>query len=292
MQTRDDWREFDPSGVAAGAPLYYVQGRKVRSLDGSLPPSEASTVGPLAVDEVAVSPNGGALGLLTRTATGDAVRIGPQAGPFGVPAFSRRSLGSLTWGPGEQGLWLLERGTTPNVCLLPAPGAPARPSPCDVTYERPPEAGPLSALRVSRDGARVAMVFGSGVGRRLYVARVVPGPGSGRLRLALGPDPRPVAPSLTNVTDVAWESGSGLVVLAAATGRATQVVVWRVPVDGSSAPAAVQRPGLTGDAVGVAAAPDRPLVVSALDDERPQLYRDNGTLFVPVQPGGAPTYPG
>jgi hypothetical protein len=135
------------------------------------------------------------------------------------------------------------------------------------------------------------MVFGSGVSRRLYVGRVVPGSG-GLLRLALGPDPRPVAPQLSNVTDVAWESGTGLVVLAAGTGRATQVVVWRVPVDGSTAPAAVQRPGLTGDAVGVAAAPDRPLVVSALDDDRPQLYRDNDTLFVPAEPGGEPTYPG
>jgi len=136
----------------------------------------------------------------------------------------------------------------------------------------------------------VAMVFGSGVARRLYVGRVVPG--SGRLRIVLGPDPRPVAPALTNVTDVAWESGTGLVVLAAATGSATQVVVWRVPVDGSSAPVAVPRSGLKGDALAVAAAPDRPLVVSALEEERPRLYRDNGALFVKSEPGSAPTYPG
>lgn len=289
VQTLNDWREYDPAGIGPRAPLYYVQGRKVRSLDGILPASDATAVGPLAVDEVSVSPVGGTLGLLTRTAAGDEVRIGPPSGPFGSPVLRRRSLGSPTWGPGEQGLWLIERGATPNVCLLPLPGSPPRPSPCDVSYERPPGAGALSALRVSRDGARVAMVFGSGIARRLYVGRVVPA--SGRLRIALGPDPRPVTP-LTNVTDVAWESGTGLVVLAAATGRATQVVVWRVPVDGSAAPAAVQRPGLTGDAVGVAAAPNRPLVVSARDDEQLRLYRDNGTLFVEAEPGTAPTYPG
>jgi hypothetical protein len=289
VQTLADWREFDPAGVSPRAPLYYVQGRKLRVLDGSLPPSPVTSPGPLGVDEVAVSPTGGLLGLLTRTAAGvDEVRIGPPEGPFPV-VLSGRGLGSLTWGPGAQGLWLLRGGAVPEVCLLPAPGTPPRQDPCDVTYDRPPEAGPLSGLRVSRDGARIAMVFGSGTARRLYVGRVVPG--SGRLRIALGPDPRPVAPQLTNVTDVAWESGTGLVVLAAA-GRATQVVVWRVPVDGSTGPAAVQRPGLPGDALAVAAAPDRPLVVSAVDDGRPRLYRDNGTLFDKREPGTAPAYPG
>lgn len=291
VQTLDDWREYDPAGVGPTAPLYYVQGRKVRSLDGSLPTSEATAVGPLGVDEVAASPAGGLLGLRTRTAAGvDEVRIGPQAGPFGQPVLRGRGLSSLTWGPGDQGLWLLQGGPVPNICLLPLPGTAARPSPCDVPYERPPDAGPLSALRVSRDGARVALVFGSGVGRRLYVGRIVPG--GGRLRIALGHDPRSVAPSLTNVTDVAWESGTRLVVLAAATGRATQVVVWRVPVDGSTAAAAVQRSGLKGDAVAVAAAPGRPLVVSALDDGRSRLYRDNGALFAVSEPGAEPNYPG
>lgn len=291
VQTLDDWREYDPAGIGPRAPLYYVQGRKVRSLDATLPPSDATSVGPLAVDEVAVSPVGGTLGLLTRTAGGgDQVRIGPPSGPFGEPVLSRPSLASLTWGPGEQGLWLLERGATTNICLLPPPGSPARPTPCDVSYDRPPGPGPLSVLRVSRDGARAAMVFGSGVGRRLYVGRVVPA--SGRLRIVLGADPRPIAPGLTNVTDVAWESGTGLVVVAAATGRATQVVVWRVPVDGSSGPVPVQRPGLTGDAVAVAAAPGRPLVVSARDERQLRLYRDDGRLFAEAEPGAVPVYPG
>lgn len=291
VQVLDDWQEYDPAGVSPRAPLYYVQGRKVRSLDGGLPQSEATMVGPLAVDEVAVSPAGGALGLLTRTAAGvDEVRIGPPSGPFGDPVLRGPALASLTWGPGEQGLWLLQGGSTPTVCLLPLPGAAPRPSPCDVSYNRPPDAGQLSALRVSRDGARAAMVFGTGVGRRLYVGRVVPA--AGRLRIALGADPRPVAPGLTNVSDVAWENGTGLVVVAAATGRATQVVVWRVPVDGSAGPVPVQRPGLKGDAVGVAAAPDRPLVVSARDDDLLKLYRDDGRLFAEAEPGTAPTYPG
>jgi hypothetical protein len=292
VQTLDDWQEYDPAGLGPAAPLYYVQDRKLRSLDGTLPDTAATSAGPLVVDEVAVSPVGDAVGLLSRSAEGpDEVRIGPVEGPYGDPVLRGPDLGSLSWGPGEQGLWLLERGTAPAICLLPAPGAPARPDPCDVSYERPPGAGVLSALRVSRDGARAALVFGQGPERRLYIGRVVPA--GGRLRIAVSPDP--VAPGLTDVTDVAWKSGTSLVVLAASAAGASQIVVWTVDVDGSTSPAVVQRPGLEGTPTGVAAAPGQPLVVSTVVDGRPRLYRDNDTLFrrqTQAEPGSAPTYPG
>ena len=289
VQTRDDWAEYDPSGISPTAPLYSVQDRKLRSLDAGLPMSEATSPGPLVVDDVAVSPADGTLGLLSRRqGAPDEVRIGPPSGPFGAPVLRRPDLGSLSWGPGEQGLWLIERGPVPAVCLLAPAAAPPRPQPCDVSYDRPEGAGQLTALRVSRDGARVALVFGTGPSRRLYVGRVVPS--GGRLRLAVSPDP--VAPALTNVTDVAWRSGTTLAVLAAPTAGASQIVVWTVDVNGSTRPAVVQRPGLAGEPKSVAGAPDRPLVVSTEVDGRPRLYRDNGTYFRQSEEGSAPTYPG
>ena len=287
VQTLEDWSEYDPTGIRPGAPLYYVQDRQLRSLDGAVPESEASSPRGFPVDEVAVSPVAGTLALLTRTPEGDEVRVGPQAGPFPPPVLRRPELGSLSWGPGDQGLWALARGEQPAVCLVPTVPDPSRTDPCDVSYERPEGAGPLAALRISRDGARAALVFGEGEAGRLYVGRVEPS--GGRLSIA-GVDP--VAPSLAGVTDVAWESGTSLAVLATSPG-ASQVVVWRVAVDGSTGPSAVQRPGLPGDAVALAAAPGRPLVVSALLDGVPRLYRDDDTLFrLEAEPGTAPAYPG
>ena len=286
VQTREDWAEYDPAGVAPSAPLYYVHDRQLRALDGAVPETEASTARGFAVDEVAVSPLGGSVGLLTRGPDVDEIRTGPLQGPYGPPVLRREGLGSLSWGSGDQGLWALVGGPQPRVCLLPPTGAMPRTDPCDIAYERPPGAGPLTALRVSRDGARVALVFGSGAGRRLHVGRIEPSARGPRIAGVA-----PVAPSLANVTDVAWASGTTLAVLAAA--WASQVVVWTVVVDGSSAPAAVQRPGLPGSAVSVAAAPDRPLTVSAVLDGQLRLFRDNGTLFrVQDEPGGAPAYPG
>lgn len=287
VQTRADWSEYDPTGIRPGAPLYYVQDRQLRSLDGAVPDSDAASPGGFPVDEVAVSPVAGTLALLTRTPEGDEVRVGPQAGPFPPPVLRRPALGSLSWGPGDQGLWALARGEQPAVCLVPTVPDPTRPDPCDVSFERPEGAGPLAALRISRDGARAALVFGEGEAGRLYVGRIEPS--DGRLRIA-GVDP--VAPSLAGVTDVAWESGTSLAVLATSPG-ASQVVVWEVAVDGSTGPSAVQRPGLPGDAVALAAAPGRPLVVNALLDGVPRLYRDDDTLFrLETEPGTAPAYPG
>ena len=287
VQTRDDWAEYDPSGVAPDAPLYYVADRQLRALDGAVPESEATTPAGFPVDEVAVAPLGSLAGLLTSTAAGDELRTGPLAGPFGPPVLRRPALSSLSWGAGDLGLWAVAGGPVPRVCLVPLPGAPAVREPCDVAYEQPPGAGPLSGLRVSRDGARVALVFGTGSGRRLHVGRIEPGV-AGRPRIA---GVEEVAPSLANVTDVAWASGTSLAVLASS--GASQVVVWTVVVDGSTAPAAVQRSGLPGSALAVAAAPDRPLTVSAVLDGVPRLYRDNGTLFrLQEGPGGSPAYPG
>ncbi len=287
VQALEDWSEYDPTGTAPGAPLFYVQDRQLRSLDGAVPDSEAASPRGFPVDEVAVSPAGGTLAALTRSPEGDELRTGPQAGPFGPPVLQRPQLGSLSWGPGDQGLWALARGDQPAVCLVPAAPDPARPDPCDVSYERPEGAGPLVGLRISRDGARAALVFGEGEARRLYVGRIEPS--GGRLRIA-GVDP--VAPALAGVTDVAWEDGTSLAVLATSPG-ASQVVVWRVAVDGSTGPSAVQRPGLPGDAVALAATAGRPLVVNALLDGVPRLYRDDGTLFrLEAEPGTAPAYPG
>jgi hypothetical protein len=289
VQTRDDWSEFDPDGVSPRAPLHYVRDRVLRSIDGTLPQSEATLPQGLDVDEVAVSPASSALGLLTRSAEGlDEVRTGPPQGPFGGPVLAKPRLGSLSWGPGEQGLWVLESGPSPLIWLVPGPGTEVQRNQ-PVLYQQPTDAGLLTSLRVSRDGARVALIFGAGEAARLYVGTVEPA-GQG-LRVSAV---TPVAPGLTSVTDVAWQDGSTLVVLATSA-TVDSVLVWRVTVDGSTTPPVVQRPGLEGTPVSIAAAPGRPLVVATRVEDEPRLYQDNGQVFLEVKEarrGAAPAYPG
>jgi len=286
VQTRDDWSGYDPGRLLRSAPLLYVQDRTVRSLDGPLEAGDATRQGSLEVDAVAISPMDGTLGVLTRRDGPDEVRIGPLQGSTGAPVLTREDIGSLSWGSGRRGLWVLERSDPRRVWVVPGPGASPDDQEQEVLVERPGGVGPLSSLAVSRDGARVALVFGQDDERQLFVGRVQPT--AGGVRVA---DVVPVAPLLRNVTDVAWESGTSLVVIATDS-SAAGLLTLTVAVDGSSV-VPLQRQGVEGVPVSVAAAPGRQLVVEAVQEgQQPRLFLDNGVLFRPQAQGSAPAYPG
>jgi hypothetical protein len=280
VQDRADWQAYDPSGASDAAPLLYLQDRQLRSLDEELAES-AVTTGELPVDGAALSLSGTDLAVRTRRATGvDEVRTGRLAGPFGSPVLQGRGLSSLSWGPSDQGLWVLQTGSPAGVWLVPA-GDRAGQAPQRVPVQAPPDAGALSALRVSRDGARMALVLGG----QLHVGRVEPALPGWRIT-----DVTLVSRELRGVTDVAWRSGTTLVALGAFEADG-QLFPAEVSVDGSSFEV-VQRPLVGAVAVEIAAAPRQPLVVAADVEGRRQLYRDNDTLFLLLRPGSAPFYPG
>jgi hypothetical protein len=234
-----------------------------------------------------ISPSSGRIAVLTRDEdpeTGaDVVRTGPPAGPF-EPFASLTRVRSLSWGSGDLGLWVVSSPADPGepvAHLLAAPGD----DPLPVVFVPPADVGPLTTLRVSRDGARVAAIFGEGSDRRLYVGRVEPAEPGARLAGL-----RPVAPGLTDVADVAWESGTSMVALAPL-GTPNRLPV-RVTVDGSEVEP-VDALGLDGEPETVAAAPGRPLVVGAVLAGRPVLLVEEGGLFrLQADTGSAPAYAG
>jgi hypothetical protein len=280
VQDRTDWDEYDPSGGLDDPPLLYLQDRRLGRLDDELADSPV-TSGELPVDGAALSLAGAELAVLTRRDGGaDEVRTGPLRGPFDEPVLRGPGLTSLSWGPADQGLWVLQTGSPAGVWLVPVADAADR-TPRRVPVQAPQDAGPLTALRVSRDGARMALVLGG----RLYVGRVEPASAGRRIA-----DVTLVSRELVGVTDVAWRSGTTLVALGAFEDEG-QLFPAEVSVDGSSFDV-VQRPLVGAVAVEIAAAPRQPLVVAADVDNRLQLYRDDDTLFRLEGPGGSPFYPG
>jgi hypothetical protein len=120
-----------------------------------------------------------------------------------------------------------------------------------LTAESAVTAQPVSALQVSRDGARVAAVVGSG---RLLVGRVSAAADGWPSLTGF----RSIAPSLVGVRGVSWAGADDLVVTAAA-GRGQRQIV-ATDSDGY-APRSIPLDRLRGQPVGVTGAPGQPLVV-------------------------------
>jgi hypothetical protein len=276
-QDRTDSASYDPDGLSARATLYYIGGRRLRQLDPTAGPvSDAS--GQVVVDQAAASPRGGSLALLSHGRRGDVLQTGPASGPFPVRA-QARSLASPTWGSGEAGVFYLDDGA---VELAPLAGAPVQ-----VPVDGIAPYGPMRSIRVSRDGARAAIVAGTGASRCLLVGRLATR--GGTLHIL---DLRDVAPAVTDVRDLAWDSATSVIVLGRMAGVSAPI---RVVIDGSSV-ALVPRVFLTqGTPLSVAAAPKRPLAIGASLDGQPVLLRDNGSGAYSQESGivgGLPFYPG
>lgn len=272
------WASYDPDRLNPGVPGLYLDGRRLHDLVDFSPALGVAGSGQPPVDDVAVSPDG-ELAVLTTLRDGlSEVRTGPQPGPFGPVRASGR-LSSPTWGSGEQGLFMLR---SRSVVRLPPQGSTL----VDVPVEGSTE--PVRRLEVARDGVRVALLVGDPDAPSLMVGRLVQGPSGPRVVA-----PREIAPSLSKVVDVAWETDVSLVVLASfQLGR----LPARVAVDGfTSSPVLGSRLPLGLTATSVAAADGRPVVLSGVlsgGDQVERVYRDDGSQFVAQANGRRPVYPG
>jgi hypothetical protein len=141
--------------------------------------------------------------------------VGLAAGPMSRPA----------WAPGLSEVWL---GYGANLMRVPTAGASSG-TPTQVAITgRGNLTGPITAVRFSPDGTRIALVIGGpGGGAQCAVGTVERNGSSARIDNLV-----PVTPSDMTVTDVAWNDGTTLYV----TGRTdpSDYGVWSVESDGSA----------------------------------------------------------
>jgi hypothetical protein len=176
--------------------------------------------------------------------------------------------------------WVVRDGT--DVVRVPAGAAPQA-----VSAPTLQGLGRADVLRLSPDGVRAALVVAGPAGSALYVGTVVRAEdGSVELR-----DLRGIAPSLSQVVDVAWRD-SGNVVVLASDQRQDRVDPYSVGVDGWAL-ANLPSAGLPSQPESIAAAPTRqPLV-----DAGGTIWQLAGGTWVTLVrgaeplPGTAPFYP-
>jgi hypothetical protein len=273
VQTRSSWPGFAPDALPADATAFYRTHGRWQTVSGVRLPGPLGT-GHLDLDDVAIGPGvdiGAGIGAhrnrngLVTLYTGS-VSLGP------TPVLSASAITPPSVdGHGE--VWAAEPGSPTRVVMVP-PGGRVQPvaAPGLANLD-------VSRLRISRDGARVAVVAAAGDRvPRLLVGRVSV-LSHGGLRID---GLRQVAPGL-RVREVSWSAADKLAVLASVHGV---VQLWTVAVDGSEI-APIATSGLPSY-LDVAAAPQLPIVVSFARN----IYLADSGGWSFVGHGGQPAYPG
>lgn len=271
-QPRTAWQQFDPSGLPDKVTGYYIDGGRLRAVDGSQVSGPAGLGNPQLSDP-AVSPNGSEIAgvvqqpgesSLVVSRTGGALTEVLSGADFTTPSFDAD--GNL-WtaelhGDGTSTVWYVDAGKQPQQVTVPDLGGQ-----------------PVTALRSSRDGTRVAMIIGAGPDAHVVVGRVVVAGGGVRIEAL-----RAAAPNLTAASGLAWLDATRLAVIAQQGSNLPNL--WVVEEDGSSVSAFAYPPLPTYDAI--AAAPSQPLLVQS----QGQIFQIENGGWITVGSGTDPAYPG
>ncbi len=243
---REAYSSYDPRVLITPAAGYYLAGGSLRSTVGSLPDVPVARPGAGLVS-ASVSTDAGRLAGVRRGRRGMDLVMGLLTGPPGVRS-SARTLTRPSWEAGAGGLYVVADGRT--VLRVPVTGPVTPVAAPGLTAH-----GPVSALVLSRDGVRVAVLAGPpGHGHLLLgVLRR----SAGRIAMV---GLREVNSSLTGVADAAWADDAELLVLGGVSG--SPAAPYLIDVDGATL---TERPtaDLPSDRRGVAAAPGEPDLVEA-----------------------------
>jgi hypothetical protein len=278
QQQLADWQSYDPEALPASAPLYFIRGGSVWTSDGTRAKGPAGN-GYYDLESVSVPLDGTKMAGISRRHGRDELWVGSKSGTM-FKRLEANELTAPTWGGQSAEVWTVRDGTT----IVRVPTALGQ-QPLIVASPDVSKFAPITELRLSRDGTRVAFIGKHG---RLYIGRV------SRTSDSVTIDGvHNLSTSQDGFTDVTWAAGDEL--LALAPNSTDSLVPWEIAIDGSSR----QAEGidtLPAQPTGLAAASDRLTVVSSKQElwyyDRSSWTRvtANGNNNTTLN-GTAPNYP-
>ncbi len=279
LQRLSDWRDFDPDAMSVSTPAYFVRNGAIWTTDNAPVPGPAGR-GDYGAVSVGASPDERSLAVVGRGGGGrPALFVGGAHGAL-RPVLLANSLTAPSWGTASDEVWTVRDGR--DVFLVPTRGGPTR-----VTMPALDQIGPIRALKLSRDGTRVAMVAGPAGRQRLQVGVVVRDNGAVRIDRVSALDV-----GEASVSDVSWSDALGLAVLVRA--GLPDSALYSVSIDGVFPARLITSSGLPGPPAATAAAPGLPLLTTAAGSIWQTPAHDQPWTRVtrdPI-PDSAPAYPG
>ena len=275
LQQLSDWRGFDPNGLSVNASGYFIRDGAVWTTKDAPLPGSAGRSSFRAVS-VAASIDEGAVAVVRRTPAGGRVLFVGAPGSL-RSTVSGTTLSRPTWGPETREVWTVRDGH--DVVLVTVDGHVSR-----VDLPEGQEIGPIRALSLSRDGARVAVVAGPAGRERLWVGVVLRDNGATQIQglrwLDFGDTP---------VSDVSWSDARTVIVLTRSGEQDSSL--YSIDVDGAPA-LLVSTSGLPGPPTAVAAGPTL-LTIAAGTLWRTPVASESWTKVEDRRGGeSAPAYPG
>jgi hypothetical protein len=280
-----EWRTADiasytsPAGPRPDVPGQAVVNGRLLGLDGAPAPGPAGAAQFTVLSAACSSPGGEQLAAVVAGPDGrPQLRVGRASGDLTAAVLDAVSMTRPTWRPSGAEVWTVINGRTVSGVVVLDTGPSAT---YQVDATELARLGPISELRLSQDGVRVAAV----VGGRLVVAAVVTEAGVVSLR-----HPQVLREgNLPPTASVDWARPELLVVASA--GPSPQVS--SVSVDGLTR-RQVSSTNLTGPLTGIAAAPGREIIVA--DATGLWAYSDTQEVWEPllggIGSGAVPLYPG
>jgi Lipoprotein LpqB beta-propeller domain/Sporulation and spore germination len=283
-ETIDNWRSYDPEALPASASGYAVDHGVILRTSDAAKVGGRSTPPGYGLRAVSVSPDQRYIAGLKTVGHKVDLYVGRYSGPL-KKVQTATAFSTPTWLPG--GLLLVVRNGR-ELLRLPA----ASPAAASVSTEPALAAiAPISSLRVSLDGSRVAIVSTRDRGV-LYVGVM------GTRQSAISIDSvQPLVGAPPNLAAAVWSTSTQLAALAPSATSFVNVL-WRISIDGSVAEP-LSNDGLPDRPAALAAAPNQLTLVHPADQQDLWYYNDESSSWsplrtagnVPVQ-GSAPNYPG